>query len=76
MAVYIGTVPPAGWEKVWDEAARRTGYSGPRPAVITDMDVLAQHGEDIGALVTRTVTPELLAAATSSEAGAGAIRRG
>jgi len=63
MAVYIGTVPPVGWEHVWDEAARRAGYTGPRPQVITDATELARHGGDIGALVTKSVTPELLAAA-------------
>ena len=62
MAVYIGTVPPVGWEKVWDEAARRAGYTGPRPQVITDIVDLARHGDDIGALVTKCVTPELLTA--------------
>lgn len=62
MAVYIGTVPPVGWEKVWDEAARRAGYTGPRPQVITDTTELARHGDDIGALITKCVTPELLAA--------------
>ncbi|MCX6083599.1 MAG: 2-hydroxyacid dehydrogenase [Caldiserica bacterium] len=63
MAVYIGIVPPVGWEHVWDEAARRASYTGPRPQVIMDATELARHGGNIGALVTRTVTPELLAAA-------------
>ena len=63
MAVYIGTVPPVGWKHVWDGAARRAGYTGPRPQVITDAAELVLHGGDIGALVTKTVTPELLAAA-------------
>lgn len=63
MAVYIGTVPPVGWQKVWDEAARRAGYTGPPPQVITDTTELTRHGGDIGALITRSVTPGLLAAA-------------
>lgn len=63
MAVYIGTVPPKGWEQIWDKAAARAGYTGPRPSVITDSAELARHGADIGALVTKTVSAELLAAA-------------
>ena len=63
MAVYIGTVPPVGWEHVWDKAAQRAGYTGQRPQVITDAVELAGHGGDIGALVTKSVTSELLAAA-------------
>src|SRR5450756_3068404 len=63
MAVYIGTVPPIGWEQVWDKAAQRAGYTGPRPQVITDATELAGHGSDIGVLITKSVTPELLAAA-------------
>ena len=63
MAVYIGTVPPIGWEQIWDRAAQRAGYTGPRPQVITDATELAGHGSDIGVLVTKSVTPELLAAA-------------
>ncbi|HEY5000267.1 MAG TPA: 2-hydroxyacid dehydrogenase [Candidatus Cryosericum sp.] len=63
MAVYIGTVPPIGWEQIWDRAAQRAGYAGPRPQVITDATELAGHGSDIGVLVTKSVTPELLAAA-------------
>jgi phosphoglycerate dehydrogenase-like enzyme len=63
MAVYIGTVPPVGWEQVWDKAAQRAGYTGPRPQVITDAAELMGHGSDIGVLVTKSVTPELLAAA-------------
>src|SRR5450756_1925047 len=63
MAVYIGTVPPVGWEQVWDKAAQRAGYTGPRPQVITDATELVAHGSDIGVLVTKSVTPELLAAA-------------
>jgi phosphoglycerate dehydrogenase-like enzyme len=63
MAVYIGTVPPAGWEQIWDKAAARAEYAGPRAPVITDITELAQHGGDIGALVTKSVSAELLAAA-------------
>jgi phosphoglycerate dehydrogenase-like enzyme len=63
MAVYVGTNPPAGWESFWDEAARRAGYTGPRPPVITDITELAHHGDDISTLVTKTVTVGLLAAA-------------
>jgi phosphoglycerate dehydrogenase-like enzyme len=63
MAVYIGTVPPVGWEQVWDKAAQRAGYTGLRPQVITDATELVAHGSDIGVLVTKSVTPELLAAA-------------
>jgi len=61
MAVYIGVTPPVGWEHFWDEAARRADYTGPRPQVITDATELARHGGDIGVLVTKSVTPELLA---------------
>ena len=71
MAVYIGTVPPKGWEQIWDKAAARAGYTGPRPSVITDSAELARHGADIGALVTKTVSAELLAA-VSRRAGEGA----
>jgi phosphoglycerate dehydrogenase-like enzyme len=63
MAVYIGTVPPVGWEQVWDKAAQRAGYTGPRPQVITDATELVRYGGDMGVLVTKSVTPELLAAA-------------
>jgi phosphoglycerate dehydrogenase-like enzyme len=63
MAVYIGTVPPKGWEQIWDRAATRAEYAGPRAPVITDITELAQHGGDIGALVTKSVSAELLAAA-------------
>ncbi len=63
MAIYIGINPPGGWESFWDEAARRAGYTGPRPPVIADIVELAKHGNDIITLVTKTVTPELLAAA-------------
>ncbi len=63
MAVYIGTVPPTGWERIWDGAADRAGYAGPRAPVITDITELAKHGGDIGALITRSVSAELLAAA-------------
>ncbi|MGB9667163.1 MAG: 2-hydroxyacid dehydrogenase, partial [Candidatus Cryosericum sp.] len=54
--------PPGGWESFWDEAARRTDYTGGRPPVIADTAELARHGEDITTLVTKVVTPELLAA--------------
>jgi phosphoglycerate dehydrogenase-like enzyme len=63
MAVYIGTVPPAGWEQIWDKAAARAEYAGPRAPVITDLAELAKHGSEIGALVTKSVSAELLAAA-------------
>jgi len=63
MAVYIGTVPPVGWERIWDKAAAEAGYSGPRALVVTDVTELARHGGDIGALVTKSVSAELLAAA-------------
>ncbi len=62
MAVYIGIAPPVGWEDIWNKAARRAGLTGPRPQVITNATELDRHGDDIGALVTGTVTPELLAA--------------
>lgn len=64
MAVYIGTVPPTGWEEIWDRAAARAGYNGPRASVIVDVTELAGHGGDIGALVTRSISAELLAAAS------------
>ncbi len=63
MAVYIGTIPPEGWEHIWDKAAVHAGYTGPRAPVITDMAELIRHGSDIGALVTKSISAELLAAA-------------
>src|SRR5664280_2479509 len=63
MAVYIGTVPPVGWKQVWDKAAQSAGYTGLSKQVNKDATVLVAHGSYIGVFVTKSVTPELLAAA-------------